>query len=262
MQHLYGLVCRDFEALIDLARAHRLWVIEDCAHAAGAQFRNQKVGNFSDVAIYSCEQSKILNTIQGGLAVTNQPQIAARLARWRDAQPFPEEGRVEKLLCNVLLNFAEFKNPENWLQSELAQIRYGQSRVISTTEQEMRGIRPNDYGRRMAAPTAALGLNQLKKADRYNQKRRQQAQRWDQWCQLRGYRRPFVLEGSSPVYLRYPVMVEPEKKSDTSWAARELRVDLGVWFVSHVYPAGWTVEGCPNADQAVQRCVNFPSLLE
>lgn len=79
IQHLYGLVCRDYEAIIDLATHHGLKVIEDCAHCTGAEYKGKKVGNLGDVAFYSSEQSKVFNTIQGGVAVTNNDLLAQRL---------------------------------------------------------------------------------------------------------------------------------------------------------------------------------------
>jgi dTDP-4-amino-4,6-dideoxygalactose transaminase len=112
----------------------------------------------------------------------------------------------------------------------------------------------------MPAPIAALGLNQFRKIDRYNAQRRDTARRWDNWCNDRGYQKPRVLEGSVPVFLRYPVLVEPERKRDRAWAVRELGLEAGVWFVSHLHPSKRRVEGCPNADQAVARCINFPCL--
>jgi hypothetical protein len=80
------------------------------------------------------------------------------------------------------------------------------------------------------------------------------------WSEKNGYEPPVVIEDSTPIYLRYPLIVEREKKLNTSWAVKDLRVDLGVWFVSNVHPAAWQVIGCPNADKAVKQCINFPTL--
>ena len=133
---------------------------------------------------------------------------------------------------------------------------------ISTTSEEMDGIMSPDYIGKMPASVAELGLNQLKKIDRYNQLRRRVALKWDNWCDEGGYRKPLVIEGSVPVFLRYPVMVEPEKKLDTSWASEELKVEAGVWFVTNLHPSNRRVEGCPNADKAVRQCINFPCMME
>jgi dTDP-4-amino-4,6-dideoxygalactose transaminase len=114
----------------------------------------------------------------------------------------------------------------------------------------------------MPAPLAAIGLNQLKKIDRYNELRRKTAVRWDAWCDRNSYQQPLVISESEPVFLRYPVMVEPEKKKDRSWAIEELGVEPGVWFVSNIHPAPLTVKDCPNADSAVSQCINFPCLID
>jgi dTDP-4-amino-4,6-dideoxygalactose transaminase len=254
------LVSRDTEALVDLAKQHNLWLIEDCAHATGAEFRGRKVGNFGDVAVFSSEQSKVFNTNQGGIAATNSPLLARRLdERWRRS-PEPPEALTEQQLLNVFLNYDQCKHPQRWWRAEMAEIRLGRLRIDSTTTEEVRGIRPPQYGCRMTAPIARLGLNQLQKIDRYNERRRHSAQRWKEWSQHRRYPTPSVLPGSTPVFLRYPTRVPPDMKKDPSWAERELNVELGVWFVSHVHPSNWRVDDCPNADEAVQSCVNFPTL--
>ena len=260
-QHLYGLVSRDTEALVHLAKQNGLWLIEDCAHAAGAEFRGTKVGNFGDVAVFSSEQSKILNTNQGGVATTNNPLIARRLGEcWRES-PELSEDITEQQLLNVLLNYDQCKHPQRRWRAEMAEIRFGRHRILSTTPEEMLGIRPQNYGCRMTAPIAQLGLNQLRKIDGYNQQRRNRAHYWKEWCDRRKYPTPSILEGSTPVFLRYPTLVPPEMKQDPSWAERELNIELGVWFVSHVHPASWQVVGCPKADEAVRSCVNFPTLI-
>jgi dTDP-4-amino-4,6-dideoxygalactose transaminase len=261
VQHLYGLVSRDYAATLEIARRRGLRVIEDCAHVTGAEFHGARVGNRGDVAFYSSEQSKVFTTIQGGMATTNDEEIAARLAEYRDRAPYPDPRWIERQLHNVILNYYQFKHPRRWWRGDLAVIAHGRKRLISTTEEECRGIRPSYYGRRMPAPIAAIGRNQLQKIDAYNERRRVGARRWDAWCESSGHRKPVVIEHSVPVYLRYPVLVEPERKRNTSWARKELGVTLGVWYVTHTHPAVRVVEGCPNADQAVARCVNFPCLF-
>jgi dTDP-4-amino-4,6-dideoxygalactose transaminase len=265
LHHLYGLVCRDYEAILDFARRHSLSVIEDCAQATGAVLKGIKVGNRGDIGFYSTEQSKVLNTIQGGIAITNNPDLARRLINYREEAKEPDPRRVDKLLHNVMLNYYESKyewqHPQSWRSARWAVLCHEHKRMVSTTREEMRGIRPSHYGERMPAPIAALGLNQLRKVDQYNQCRRQAAQKWDSWCESNGYRKPSVIDGSKPVYLRYPVLVEPEKKRDDTWATQGLGTQLGVWFLSNLHPVPSNIDGCPNADMAVRQCVNFPTLL-
>ena len=260
IQHLYGLVCRHYEALLELARRRGLKVIEDCAHCTGAEFKGRKIGSFSDLAFYSCEQSKLFTTIQGGLAVTNDPALAVGLERYRDRAPYPQRDWIRSLLHNIPLNYYQCKHSQRWWIGEIAEHRYGRFRLISTTAEEERGRRPAHYGCRMPAPVAAIGLNQLRKLDGYNRARRSGAQRWRAWCAAQGYAAPLELPESEPVYLRFPVLVEAARKTDTSWAVEQLKVAPGVWFMTHLHPAQREVRGCPRADRAVRECINFPCL--
>jgi len=262
LHHLYGIVCRDYEQIIKIAKRHNLYVIEDCSPSTGAVFNNKKVGNLGDVAIYSSEQSKVFTTIQGGMAVTNDDLLAERLKEYYDQAGYPDEELIDKQLQSVMINYYSYKDSQRWWKGELIRLLYRNKIIISTTKEEEQGIKPHYYGKKMPSPIAAIGLNQLKKIDLYNEQRRQTAKKWDKWCDNNGYKKPLIIQNSVPVYLRYPVMVEPEKKSDTSWAYKELGVSLGVWFVSNIHPASWRVEGCPNADRAVKQCVNFPGVIQ
>lgn len=261
LHHLYGLVCRDYQRILDIARNRNLKVIEDCAHATGAEFKGTKVGNRGDLGFYSSEQSKIWNTIQGGMAVANDDGLAERIKNFQKRAIFPDPDRIDRLLHNVLLNYYQFKHPQRWWGGDVAEYLYGVKRQISTTDEEMAGIKPEQYGQKMPAAIAALGLNQLRKIDRFNRLRVENARRWDRWCDENGYRKPLVIEKSKPVFLRYPVLVEAEKKANPSWAVGSLNITPGVWFLTNIHPAPMPVEDCPNANGAVKQCINFPTLL-
>ncbi|HEX5435627.1 MAG TPA: DegT/DnrJ/EryC1/StrS family aminotransferase [Gemmatimonadaceae bacterium] len=261
LHHLFGLVCRDYDALIELARRRGLRVIEDCAHATGAEDQGVKVGRRGDLAFYSTERSKVLNTIRGGLAVTDDEELARGLAAYAERAPRPAPAEVERCLRTVRIVHDRAWHPRRGLARRWAQFRDGRHEAVSTTSGEIRGERPTDYGQRLPAPLAELGLNQLAKLDQLSVERRRTAVRWDAWCRAMGYAPPFVREGSLPVFLRYPVLVEAERKRDGGWARRELGIDLGVWFVSPIHPAPFSLPDCPRAMEAVQRCVNFPTLL-
>jgi perosamine synthetase len=261
LHHLYGIVCRDYDRIVNIAKLHNLYVIEDCAASTGAVFQNRKVGNLGDLAIYSSEQSKVFTTVQGGMAVTNNDLLAERFREFYDQAGYPDGELIDKQLHSVIINYYSYKDPQRWWKGQLLHALYKDKIIISTTKEEEQGIRPIYYGKKMPSAIAAIGLNQLKKIDSYNEQRRQTAKKWDKWCENNRYRKPLIIPNSTPVYLRYPVMVEPEKKKDTSWAYRELGITLGVWFVSNIHPTSRRVDWCPNADRAVKRCVNFPGLI-
>ncbi|MCS6976152.1 MAG: DegT/DnrJ/EryC1/StrS family aminotransferase [Gemmatales bacterium] len=76
--HLYGLPC-DMEPILDAARQHGLWVVEDAAEALGATYADRPVGSFGEVATFSFFGNKIVTTGEGGMVVTNDPELAERL---------------------------------------------------------------------------------------------------------------------------------------------------------------------------------------
>jgi len=258
IQHLYGLVCRDYLATIEYAKARGLFVIEDCAQATGAMLDGVRVGNRGDAAFYSLEQSKVLTTFQGGVAVAKDEAVAARLAEIRDISLLLDPARTKNVLRNVIMNYHAFKDSQRGWRRDLAWLRH---RIETTTQAEIRGEEPRDYGARMPAALAAVASNQLRKVDFYNARRREHAARWDRWCDENGFARARVVPGSTPVFLRYPVLATPELKRNRKWSKRSLDVELGTWFVSHLHPSSRPVAGCPNAAVAVERCINFPTLL-
>jgi perosamine synthetase len=261
LHHLYGLVSRDFQATLDIARARGLWVIEDCAQAAGAVHAGVKVGNFGHVGIYSADPSKPFNCVQGGVAVVNDDQVAQRLAAAYGRTTLQSADTVANRLQNVSLNYVLHKDPQRWWKADFAWLRRGDAYFYGIPDAEVAGGPPADAGHRMSAPIAQLGLNQLKKLDYYNARRRVNAARWADWCQAHGFATPLVARASTPTFLRYPVLVTPEMKRDLRWAYRTLGVVPGTWFVTCLHPAPVRLDHLPKATTAVERCINFPTLF-
>jgi dTDP-4-amino-4,6-dideoxygalactose transaminase len=260
VHHLFGLVARDYVPILELAERRGLKVIEDCAHATGASLAGVKVGNRGHAAFYSSEHSKAFSTFQGGVATANDQAIGRRLQEFAAAAPWPSERQIERQLLSFVIDYYQFRHPRRLWLADWARLRYRGPQYPTTSGEEVRGQKPPGYGSRMAAPFAALASRQIEKLDSYNAERRKTALRWNAWCEIKGVTKPLVLAGSEPIFLRYPVLVEPEKKRATSWARRELGVELGVWFKTHLHPSDERVGGCPNADEAVARCVNLPTL--
>lgn len=76
--HLYGAVC-DMDALCELAARRNLLLIEDCAEALGSTYKGRHVGAFGVVSTFSFFGNKTVTTGEGGMVVTNDPQLASKL---------------------------------------------------------------------------------------------------------------------------------------------------------------------------------------
>jgi dTDP-4-amino-4,6-dideoxygalactose transaminase len=260
VHHLFGLVSRDLAAAVDIARSRGLFIIEDCAQAAGATFAGRRVGNFGDVGIFSADPSKPFTCVQGGLAVTNDDSVFGRLASIQRAMGVHDDETTAGRLRNLSLNYTLNKDPQRWWSADLAWARRGHEYFFGIPSAEVEGGAPADAGCRMSPPLARIALNQLRKLDHYNRRRRANADRWSEWCAANGFTPPVVVPESTPTFLRYPVLVRPEMKRDLRWAYRSLGVVPGVWFTSHLHPAPIRLDHLPNATAAVDRCINFPTL--
>ena len=77
--HYGGLAC-DMDAILAIAREHGLKVVEDAAHALPTTWKGELVGQLaSDVTVFSFYANKTITTGEGGMAVTRDPKLAARM---------------------------------------------------------------------------------------------------------------------------------------------------------------------------------------
>jgi perosamine synthetase len=81
--HIYGQAC-DVAGVLDVARKHKLMVVEDAAQALGTTFRGKLAGTYGDIGVYSTFSDKVITTGEGGILVTDSDDLAGRLALLRN----------------------------------------------------------------------------------------------------------------------------------------------------------------------------------
>ncbi|HEX7080826.1 MAG TPA: DegT/DnrJ/EryC1/StrS family aminotransferase [Gammaproteobacteria bacterium] len=82
--HLHGLMA-EMDPILAVAREHGLVVIEDACQAHGAEYRGRRAGSFGDLAAFSFYPGKNLGAYgEGGMVVTNDPELAKRVRMLRD----------------------------------------------------------------------------------------------------------------------------------------------------------------------------------
>jgi dTDP-4-amino-4,6-dideoxygalactose transaminase len=166
--HLYGLPC-DMDRLLDIAARHNLVVLEDCAHALGATFKGRPVGTFGAGALFSFQTLKPLNCYGGGLALIQDPALAAKMRTIVDALPWPSEKRVrDRLLMGRLQRI--FIKP--WVFSiSLFPVLWVSALVDANPDvflwEKIRSLQPlpEQYAERFPNVQAAIGLAALARLD-------------------------------------------------------------------------------------------------
>lgn len=81
--HIYGQPC-DMGKIMDIAKKHNLYVVEDCAEAHGAMYDGKKVGSFGDIGCFSFFGNKVITTGEGGMCITNSPELEQKMRLYRD----------------------------------------------------------------------------------------------------------------------------------------------------------------------------------
>lgn len=119
--HLYGQPA-DMEAVMEIAREHGLFVIEDCAQATGATYKGRRVGSIGHAGCFSFYPTKNLGAIgDGGMVVTGNASLSKRIRRLRqygwDENRATEEpglnsrlGEIQAAILNVKLKSLDMDN--------------------------------------------------------------------------------------------------------------------------------------------------------
>jgi dTDP-4-amino-4,6-dideoxygalactose transaminase len=124
--HLYGQ-CADMDPILDIARRHKLIVIEDAAQAHGAEYRGRRAGSMGDIGCFSFYPTKNLGAAgEGGLLTTNNPeyaQTAALLRSWGEEQRYrPRLKGFNYRLPSIQAAILRVKLPrlEAWIEARRA----------------------------------------------------------------------------------------------------------------------------------------------
>ncbi len=177
--HLYGVVT-DMGPLLEVARKHNLKVIEDCAQCFGGEYNGIKAGVIGDVGCFSFCQSKHFTTGgEGGMVVTNDEDLAWECRSLRD------HGYDVKERLNMLA-----------LEEKLPYIH---NRV--------------GFNYRMTEIQSIIGLNELKRLDSWNLKRRYAyAKMYDEaFNGLKGIKKlPVNTNERKNAYWWYPILLDTE----------------------------------------------------
>lgn len=82
--HIGGHIAFDSERIAEYCRAEGIFLIEDCAHAHGAQWNGRRAGTYGDAGIWSFAATKTVSTGEGGVLVSKNPDVIEHARKYRN----------------------------------------------------------------------------------------------------------------------------------------------------------------------------------
>ncbi|MHB1190658.1 MAG: DegT/DnrJ/EryC1/StrS family aminotransferase [Armatimonadota bacterium] len=236
--HYGGLMC-DMDPIMEIARKHGLYVLEDCAHAPGAEYKGRKAGSIGDIGCFSFHSLKNMTTCgEGGMITTNNDTFV--------------DG-IEKLRC---MNLDHRKDQTDyWVPSHFNVV-------------DVNGHWGNNY--RMNEVQAAVGRAQLRKLSMLNEKRRELGRRINEGIKrIPGITGVYEDPNCYHVYHLYTLCVEEEELgASRNDFMRVLYKEEGVQGILHYQPTyhftglqkmGYAQDICPIAEKFFyRRELNLP----
>jgi len=242
--HLYGQAC-EMDEIMAIASKHDLVVIEDAAHAIGAEYKGRKVGSFGIAGCFSFHEQKNISTLgEGGMVLTNDDGLFERISLYRShcTRVHGQSTKYCKLDENKFPVGKKF-----WWQD----------------------FDDCGYNFRMTDIQAAVGTEQLKKADLLNQQRIENAAYiTDGLRDVPGLILPKVRPYNKHVFHVYPVMIDAKEfginKEDFIYdLLNRFGIKVGFHYIPLHYSTAFKNRGFkkgqfPNAEKLGEQLVTLP----
>lgn len=123
--HLYGAFA-DMDAIMEIAKKHNLFVIEDCAHKHGGEWKGKKAGSIGDVGSFSFQLSKHLTAGEGGSMTTDDAGLVEKLDALRNVGRRPEGDS----LIGADKSIGDYGDDGNFIQSGNFRITEFQAAIL------------------------------------------------------------------------------------------------------------------------------------
>ncbi len=262
VQHTFGIPA-NMEEIVKVAKDNNLILIEDCAHSLGAEYNGKKLGTFGKAAFFSFSRDKIISSVYGGMVITNDDEMAERIAKFQERIGYPSLFWIKQQLLHPifmnLLILPTYRVIGKYILVFLQSVKL-LSKAVHWREKV--GDIPSYFPRRMPNALAILAQKQFKKLERFNDHRRKIAQFY--FNNLKGFQLPKVSQNAKPVFLRFPV-----KHSQAHKIIRECwnnNILIGDWYASPIAPddtdlgkLGYEIGSCPNAERLSKITLNLPT---
>lgn len=236
--HFAGQPC-DMKEIRALSKQYGFFVIEDASHAVGAKYQEKFVGSceFSDICVFSFHPVKIITTMEGGMALTNNSEWAEKM--------------------RMLRSHGITNDPEKMTEDSHGPWYYQQLKL--------------GFNYRMTDVEAALGLSQLQKLPGFLEKRNTLAAHYDERFASKENISPLKQSNNRySSYHLYVVRASGLTRKEHAFVVEQLR-DKGVFAHLHYIPIhcqpyyknlGFNIGDFPNAERYYEQAITLPLFPE
>lgn len=264
VQHTFGLPA-DMDKIQEICRKHNLVLLEDCAHALGATYKGKKVGTFGRAAFFSFSRDKVISSVYGGMATTNDEVLAGRLKEYQAKAGHPSLFWVkQQLLHPIFMNWLILPTYRILGKHLLRGFQWLHLLSKAVHWKEKRGERPGYFPKALPNALAILARKQLAKVERFNAHRKMVAGWYQE--ELAGSTCTLLPQDQEKqhIYLRFPVQhPNAHEIIKKAWKKNLL---LGDWYTTPIAPHDTQIEkmrygwgSCPTAEKLAKTTLNLPT---
>lgn len=251
--HYTGQPC-DMDAILEIAHKHNLLVVEDGAHALGAAYKGKKIGSIADMTCFSFHPVKPVTTGEGGMIVTDNEELYRRL---------------------VLYRSHGITRDKDMMQQYEEQLQQSSDPALQEAADMLRGdvIDPGGwyyqqlelgYNYRITDISCALGASQMDKLDRFLERRRQIAKKYDEaFADIPQIKTPWQQEGCQSGWHLYMIQTMERSRREVFEGLRQAGIGVNVHYIPvyrHPYYQrnGYAGVHCLNAEAFYERAISLP----
>lgn len=234
VQHSFGIPA-DLVPILEIARRHDLYVIEDCAHTLVSTYDGLPVGTFGHAAFYSYEWGKPLVIGLGGAAVVNDPDLEKKLIANSRKWSNPPKWHRFAIDAQYLAFQTIFGTPAYWWARDFHRFLGSVGFPVSSFRtEEFLGQASPDYRHRMDPAHRRRLARGLRSLHMDTVRREHLADRLGAALAARGFSGPVPLARSHPVFVKYPLFIA--NKAEFLERARKDHVEIYDMFATPIHP--------------------------
>lgn len=157
--HQFGFPA-DMDAIMSLAGKYKLRVIEDCAQAHGARYKGKNVGTIGDIGVFSLNVNKTIHAGEGGVCITNDPDLAYRLQLIRNhGEAVVGPAGYENITNIAGFNFRMTEITAAIAREQLKKLKNFNLSRLALVEQLKNGLRGLDFFTPLQGPSKCLNCS-------------------------------------------------------------------------------------------------------